>query len=239
VTPERAPAAKPEAPVTRPEAPAAKPAQPADPVSRRADDGDKTMLMPKFDPNATLQLNRPPLEGAAVPAQNVNGDSTTGRSVTEVLAAPPPAPLVGVHADAAAALPILNEETANRLRRPAPSGTSLVVLLPHDVGDFSRPHAVPSGELASDFVSANYGAGGDTVVVRLALCWDSDEAREPLDRLIREHGDKARAAADGSWVLAETAQGITFAWTRDSYSFSASCAKGLGPLSRFLWAFPY
>jgi hypothetical protein len=201
--------------------------------------GDKTMALPRFDPDATLQLNTPPLAGYEPPQPAPPPATEAPRSAASVLAPPPAAPIAGVAANASAAVPILNDETTQRHRRGMPSGTQLAQLLPHAVGDFTRPQSMPSGEIASDTVSANYGAGGETVVVKLALCWDADEAREPLERLVREAGDRVRLAPDRSWVLAETAQGVAFAWTRDAYSFSATSAKGLGALTRFLWAFPY
>lgn len=216
--------------------------QPSPPSAQSEADalaGDKTMALPRFDPDATLQLNTPPLAGYQPPASPAPAPAEPPRTAASVLAPPPQAPVAGVAANAAAAVPILNDETTQRHRRTMPSGTSLAQLLPHEVGDFTRPQSMPSGEIASDTVSANYGGGGETVVVKLAQCWDADEAREPLERLVREAGDRMRLAPDRSWVLAETAQGVTFAWTREAYSFSATSAKGLGPLTRFLWAFPY
>lgn len=201
----------------------------------RAPDGDKTMALKAFDPDATLQLNASPLAGYEPPA----AAAPPQRSAASVLAPPPPPPSAGIAANAQAAVPILNDETTHRERRQMPAGTSLAQLLPHTVGDFSRPQSMPSGDLASDPVSANYGSEGEIVVVKLVLCWDADEAREPLERLAREGGEKVRIAPDRSWVLAETAQGVTFAWTREAYSYSATSAKGLGPLTRFLWSFPY
>lgn len=189
--------------------------------------GDKTMTMKAFDPDATLQLNTPPLQGYE-PPRSMHPSAPAPTATSSAIAA-----------NSAAAVPILNDETTQRARRSMPNGTGLGTLLPYEVGDFSRPQSMPTGDIASDTVSANYGSGGETVVVKLALCWDADEAREPLERLAREAGDKVRMAPDRTWVLAETAQGVTFAWTREAYSYSASSARGLGPLTRFLWAFPY
>ncbi|MBL8521295.1 MAG: hypothetical protein JNK75_11555 [Betaproteobacteria bacterium] len=225
------------------QAPSARPAPVAKPADALA--GDKTMALPKFDPDATLQLNSPPLAGYAPPEPAAPAQAAPAPAAAEPprstspLAPPPAAAVPGVAVNASAAVPILNDETTHRKRRPMPQGTSLAQLLPHEVGDFSRPQSMPSGEIASDTVSTNYGGGGETVVVRLALCWDADEAREPLERLVRDAGERVRIAPDRSWVLAETPQGVTFAWTREAYSYSATAAKGLGPLTRFLWAFPY
>ena len=129
---------------------------------------DKTMALPRFDPDATLQLNTPPLAGYEPQQSAPSPAAELPRSAASVLAPSPAAPITGVAANAAAAVPILNDETTQRHRRAMPSGTSLAQLLPHAVGDFTRPQSMPSGEIASDTVSANYGAGGETVVVKLA-----------------------------------------------------------------------
>ncbi len=201
--------------------------------------GDKTMVLPRFDPDATLQLKSSPLPGYEPPGPSAPPPAEPARTAASVLAPSPPSASTGVATNASAAVPILNDETTHRYRRNMPAGTSLALLLPHVVGEFTRPQSMPSGDIASDTVSANYGAGGETVVVKLALCWDSEEAREPLEKLVREAGDRVRIAPDRSWVLADTVQGVTFAWTREAYSYSATSSKGLGPLTRFLWAFPY
>ena len=86
-------------------------------------------------------------------------------------------------------------------------------------------------------MSANYGGGGR----RWSSSWPN--AGTPTKRANRWSGWSARPviarlAPDRSWVLAETAQGVTFAWTREAYSFSATSAKGLGAADALLWAFP-
>jgi hypothetical protein len=180
---------------------------------------------PAFDPDATLQLRVPPvLTPAPAPKQADAAPSLPpGMTIT-----PNPAPA-----------PILNDETVTRSRRPMPQGTSLTTLLPHNVGEFQRPHARPSGELTSDPATAIYGAGGETVEIRLVLCWDEDEAQERLAEIQSKTSDNMRVAADRSWVLGQTPNGVVFAWTRGSYAFISTSPRGLAPLTRFLWAFPY
>jgi hypothetical protein len=180
---------------------------------------------PAFDPDATLQLRVSPL---LMPKTAVAPAEPAGALPPGMTIAPNPAPA-----------PLLNDETVTRSRRPAPQGTSLVTLLPHQVGDFQRPHARPSGELTSDPATAIYGAGGETVELKLVMCWDEEEAQERLGEIQSRTADNMRVAADRSWVLGQTPQGVVFAWTRGTYAFTASSPRGLGPLTRFLWAFPY
>ena len=167
-----------------------------------------------FDPDATLKLGSP-----------ADHDTST------VLLAP--------LADDSA-LPVLADELVSRQRRAMPKGTSLLELLPYDAGEFSRPHARPTGELTSDPVTALYGAGGGVMVaMKLVQCWDADEAGERLQEVKVQAGKSYRMAPDKSWILAETLQGLVFSWTRDCYSFTATSPKGATPLAKFLLGFPY
>ena len=167
-----------------------------------------------FDPDATLKLGSP-----------ADHDTST------VLLAP--------LADDSA-LPNLADELVSRQRRAMPKGTSLLELLPYDAGEFSRPHARPTGELTSDPVTALYGAGGGVMVaMKLVQCWDADEAGERLQEVKVQAGKSYRMAPDKSWILAETLQGLVFSWTRDCYSFTATSPKGATPLAKFLLGFPY
>ncbi len=167
-----------------------------------------------FDPDATLKLGSP-----------ADHDTST------VLLAP--------LADDSA-LPVLADELVSRQRRAMPKGTSLLELLPYDAGEFSRPHARPTGELTSDPVTALYGAGGGVMVaMKLVQCWDADEAGERLQEVKVQAGKSYRMAPDKTWILAETLQGLVFSWTRDCYSFTATSPKGATPLAKFLLGFPY
>ncbi len=110
-----------------------------------------------FDPDATLKLGSP-----------ADHDTST------VLLAP--------LADDSA-LPVLADELVSRQRRAMPKGTSLLELLPYDAGEFSRPHARPTGELTSDPVTALYGAGGGVMVaMKLVQCYASASTSHPVIR---------------------------------------------------------
>lgn len=175
-----------------------------------------------FDPDATIQLNTPPL--------SANPQALfTSPAPVDAAGMPSPAATTGVFSD----------ETLTRSRRPKPTGTLLTTLLPYAVGDFARPQAVPAGDLTSDPATAIYGVDGETVVVKLVSCWDAEEAIETLSRVSANMTDVPRLAPDRSWVLGETAEGVTFAWVRESYAYTASTAKGVSTLGRFLSSFPY
>ena len=167
---------------------------------------------PDFDPDATLKL-------------------APGNEATVVMA-----PGGG---EAPSALPQLADSLTSRHKRPVPSGTSLLVLLPHSAGEFERSHATPIGELTSDPVTAMYSVSGHPVALRLVQCWDEEEARERLNEVKVQSGKNFRMADDKSWILGETLQGLVFAWTRGNYSFTATAPKGEISMVRFLFAFPY
>ena len=164
-----------------------------------------------FDPDATLKLG--PGSDATV-AMSPGGDTVS-------------------------ALPQLADNLVSRHRRPMPSGTSLLVLLPHSAGEFERSHATPIGELTSDPVTATYSVSGHPVALRLVQCWDEDEARDRLNEVRVQAGKNFRMAEDKSWILGETLQGLVFAWTRGNYAFTATAPKGEISMVRFLFAFPY
>jgi len=138
-----------------------------------------------------------------------------------------------------ASLPQLADSLTSRHTRPMPTGTSLLVLLPHSAGEFVRPHATPVGELTSDPVMAMYSVSGHPVALRLVQCWDEEEARDRLNDVKRQAGDNFRMGADRSWIMGETLQGLMFAWTRGNYSYTATAPKGEITMVRFLFAFPY
>jgi len=175
---------------------------------------ETTVATPAFDPDATLKLGAP-----------AHDDTAT---------------LVLAPAADDSSLPQLAEELVARDRRAMPKGTSLLELLPHAAGEFSRPHATPTGELTSDPVTALYGAGGGVVIaVKLVQCWDADEAGERLTEVKNQSGKNYRMGPDKTWILGETLQGLVFSWTRDCYSFTATSPKGVTPLAKFLLGFPY
>lgn len=196
-------------------APASAPAAPAEKAPVAAERPKPAAEPPAFDPTATTRLYAriptPPeeLSPAPAPRENISQAKLTDGLVT-------------------------------RSALTMPRGTSLAVLLPPVLGDFERPPNVPAGELTADPVAAVYiSGGGEKINVKLVQCWDASEASEQLDEVLAQAGGNSRMAADKSWVLGQTAQGIVFAWTRDSYSFSAAAPQGMAALAKFLGAFPY
>ena len=188
----------------------------------------------KFDPDATLQIRKPPAD-AELSGANFDPDATMQVKRPPAMAADA-APIA---APTAAEIPRLTDELVQRHKRPMPTGTSVVQLLPYSVGEFERPHATPTGELTSDPVTAIYRVSGETIAVKLMQCWDADEAIERLNDIKSQSGENVRVANDGSWVLGQTAQGMVFAWNRDAYSFSVTSPKGIGTVARFLLYFPF
>ena len=191
----------------------------------------------KFDPDATLQIRKQPAD-AELSGASFDPDATMQIKKPPTMAADA-APIAAATAVAAAEVPRLTDELVQRHKRPMPTGTSVVQLLPYSVGEFERPHAIPTGELTSDPVTAIYRGSGETVAVKLMQCWDADEAIERLNDIKSQSGENVRVANDGSWVLGQTAQGIVFAWNRDAYSFSVTSPKGIGAVARFLLYFPF
>lgn len=201
-------------------APAPAPSAPANPAAE------------KFNPDATLQIRKPPADAAL-------SDAPFDPDATLQIKRPPPMPEEPAPVAAAPDVPRLTDELVQRHKRPMPTGTSLVQLLPYSVGEFERPHATPTGELTSDPVTAIYRVSGETVAVKLLQCWDADEAIERLADIKSQSGENVRVANDGSWVLGQTAQGMVFAWNRDAYSFSVTSPKGIATVARFLLYFPF
>ena len=126
-----------------------------------------------------------------------------------------------------------------RTQRTAPVGNDVSVLLAHSVGDFKRPQATPSGELTTDPVNAVYADKGETVLVQLTRCWDVDEARQEVERIITMIGTAAHTPSDHAWVIGPTPQGTVYAWHRDYYFFCATSRKGAPALARFLSVYSY
>ncbi len=224
--PEKAVAA--DASTAAPSAPATKSAARAPPPTHAAPKPDAAPV-----PSAKSPLpSQPP-----TPTPQFNADATLklapggGNDATAILA-----PGGGA---AVQALPQLSDEVLARHTRKMPTGTSLIDLLPHVAGEFERPRATPVGELTSDPVMAMYAVTGHPIALKLVQCWDEEEAREHLTDVKNQAGKNFRMGADKSWILGETLQGLMFAWTRGTYSFTATAPKGEVSMMRFLNAFPY
>ena len=192
---------------------------------------------PKPDATPVSSAKSPPPSQPPVPTAHFNADSTLklapggGNDATAILA-----PGGGATVPA---LPQLSDKLLARHTRKMPTGTSLIDLLPHVAGEFERPRATPVGELTSDPVMAMYAVTGHPIALKLVQCWDEEEAREHLVDVKNQAGKNFRMGADKSWILGETLQGLMFAWTRGTYSFTATAPKGEVSMMRFLNAFPY
>ena len=199
-----------------------------------------TTPAPTFDPDVTQKLERPPAAPVVAAAFDPDITQKMDFSLVAVSASPTTIPKAGesTSPDSTGAF-TFNEELLRRVARDMPGGTGVKVLLPYSVGGFDRPHSTPSGELTNDPVNALYACRGETLMVQLALCWDSDEAAQLVAAVIAKVGAAPRAAPDRTWVIGPTPQGLVYAWTRDCYFFCATSPKGAATLERFLSAFPF
>ena len=196
--------------------------------------------LPTFDPDVTQKMERAPL--ASVDAVPFDPDVTQ-----KMERSPLPVAVERVKAggpsDSAPTIAFnvvdIDDALLVRATRDSPTGNEIKVLLPYSVGDFDRPHATPSGELTNDPVNAVYASHGETVVMQLTLCWDTDEAAQLVTKAIGRIGAAPRTGASRSWVIGATPQGVVYAWTRDCYFFCATSPKGAVALEQFLSAYPY
>ena len=211
-------------------------AQPAEPETAKA--------TPAFDPDVTQKLDRSPVakptadSGAA--AQPFDPDVTQKLDRTAVL----PSSKASTGTEDKTSSYVINSTKFSpdlllRTQREAPVGNDVNVLLAHSVGDFKRPQAAPSGELTTDPVNAVYADKGETVQVQLTRCWDADEARQEVERIITMIGTAAHMPSDHAWVIGPTPQGTVYAWNRDCYFFCATSRKGAPALARFLSVYSY
>jgi hypothetical protein len=133
----------------------------------------------------------------------------------------------------------LTEDSVTRSKRPMPAGTDLAVLLPTQAGVFERPATSPVGTIATDPVNATYTCGDETLIMRVTLCWDADEAKERLMEVKSYTAEGRRMTPEGTWILGVAEGGVVFAWTRDCYFFLALSPRGTSSLARFLAGFPF
>ncbi len=253
------------APIKAAPAPITKQGAPAQPVAAPAYDPDVTQKMdsatfagsnaqpaetetakatPAFDPDVTQKLDRSPVakpsSADSAAAQAFDPDVT--QKLDRTAALPPSKASTG--AEDKTSSYIINATKFSpdlllRTQREAPVGNDVNVLLAHSVGDFKRPQATPSGELTTDPVNAVYADKGETVQVQLTRCWDADEARQEVERIITMIGTAAHMPSDHAWVIGPTPQGTVYAWNRDCYFFCATSRKGAPALARFLSVYSY
>lgn len=190
-----------------------------------------------FDPEATQKMERMPVAQQPAPANATPFDPDVTQKMMQTPAAESKPKEMAPAASGERTK--FDRELLIRTQRTLPGGTEIKELLPYTVGDFERPRAAPSGNLTNDPVNAIYAGGGETVQVQLALCWDADEATDRIKDVVNQIGVAARAPADRTWVIGPTPQGLTYAWSRDCYFFSATSAKGAPALERFLSNYPY
>lgn len=128
--------------------------------------------------------------------------------------------------------------------KPIPQGEDLNVLLPRQVGPFTRDLMQPVAPGAP--IYANYQAGGRTIFVELGIGANATESEASFATAKDESlGDPP----DPSVVLIEQpdlcffrtvgAEGAFAAWTRGRYYFSAHAKGGENVLDEFMRAFPY
>jgi hypothetical protein len=195
----------------------------------------------QFDPDATQKMERMPHAAAHFDPDVTQKMDRTEAAATNTMAvhASGNAKAAETAVTLAAEIAQFNLELLLRAQREVPTGNEVKVLLPFDIGEFARPHATPSGELANDAVNAVYAGRGESVQVQLALCWDADEALERVDEMLTKMGQSARTTSERNWVMGPTSQGVAIAWTRGNYYFCATSAKGVNALARFLSAYPF
>ncbi len=249
---------EPALPIEATPAPITKPVAPAQPTAAPTYDPDVTQkmdrttfpasvvpqaapehakAMPAFDPDVTQKLDRSPV---AKPASAAPGPSAQpfDPDVTQKLdrTVLPPSSSPSAYVINATKF---SPELLLRSQREAPAGNDVNVLLAHTVGDFKRPQATPSGELTTDPVNAVYADKGETVQVQLTRCWDADEARQEVERIMTMIGSAAHTPSDRAWVIGPTPQGTVYAWNRDCYFFCATSRKGAPALARFLSVYSF
>ncbi len=132
----------------------------------------------------------------------------------------------------------LTEVLVNRQRLAEPAGQDLLTLLPLKVGSYERAKGVAQGDIASDPVNVTYSGNSEAVSVTVVSCWDSDEAREKLDRG-RSKLENSRGSNELNWVAGIDSRGVVFIWVRNSFCYEVVSPRGVSPIARFLADFPY
>jgi hypothetical protein len=128
--------------------------------------------------------------------------------------------------------------------KPMPQGEDLNVLLPRQVGPFTRDPMQPVAPGAP--IYGNYQAGGRTIFVELGIGANATESEASF---ATAKDESLSDPPDPSVVLIEQpdlcffrtvgAEGAFAAWTRGRYYFSAHAKGGENVLDEFIRAFPY
>jgi hypothetical protein len=125
-----------------------------------------------------------------------------------------------------------------------PQGEDLNVLLPRQVGPFTRDPLQPVAQGAP--IYANYQAGGRSIFVELGI---GANATESAASFATAKDESLSDPPDPSAVLIEqpdlcfyrtvSQDGAFATWTRGRYYFSAHAKGGEKDLDEFMTAFPY
>ncbi|HEX6728991.1 MAG TPA: hypothetical protein VF074_03225 [Pyrinomonadaceae bacterium] len=140
-------------------------------------------------------------------------------------------------------------------KRPMPSGIDLDVLLPKQVGAYTRTLLERSGqrgvapssiEIDGESVYATYKAGDKEIFVEFAVASNAQNAQAALDvgagDVTGNFPTDPRFGSIGtepSYLMVNNESGSFFAWTRGGYYFSASAKGGQADLDAFMHSFPY
>jgi hypothetical protein len=129
--------------------------------------------------------------------------------------------------------------------RPMPQGEDLNVLLPPQVGPFTREPIQPPATRGMP-IYANYRRDRATVFVELGICDSPGDALEGLETARAETGGEFPDAPrlwikrrGGGCLRSVNPLGGFMAWTRGRYYFSAHAKGGEADLDEFMAAFPY
>jgi hypothetical protein len=128
--------------------------------------------------------------------------------------------------------------------KPMAQGEDLNVLLPRQVGPFTRDPLQPVAQGAP--IYANYQAGGPSIFVELGIGANAAEAEASF---ATAKDESLSDPPDPSVVLIEqpdlcfyrtvSQDGAFATWTRGRYFFSAHAKGGEKDLDEFMRAFPY
>jgi len=132
----------------------------------------------------------------------------------------------------------LTEALVNRLLLSEPTGSDLLMLLPLQLGAYTRETGSAHGSIATDPVNVTYSGNGEAVSVTVVSCWDAAEARDKLDRS-RAKLDNSRGSVQDGWMAGIDSRGVVFIWVRNSFCYEVVSPRGVSQIARFLGDFPY
>jgi hypothetical protein len=128
-------------------------------------------------------------------------------------------------------------------RRAQPTGSNLNLLLPEQVGRFSRSAFQPDTKIPKDEdLNVTYSAGNDRVHMGFRFADSAEDAQEGVRTTLAEakaekkprRGEQYQIGRDPSFYVL----GEFISWTRSNYFFYAK-ASSREALAEFMTAFPY